>query len=118
MLSWVNYCLWVMQEGMRTDHRLGNVGVMMALMRAVLGEQEKGKRPWWAGRWRVGLGVARPRGPYLPDCCSPDAFTATAWPIQPADLIPSSPPLQAPLCLPRRLKALAASSSGERKSRT
>ena len=81
-------------------------------------EQETGKRPWWAGRWRVGLGVARPRGPYLPDCCSPDAFTATAWPIQPADLIPSSPPLQAPLCLPRRLKALAASSSGERKSRT
>lgn len=44
MLSWVNYCLWVMQEGMRTDHRLGNVGVMVALMRAVLGEQEKGKR--------------------------------------------------------------------------
>lgn len=29
-------------------------------------------------------------GPYLPDCCSPHAFTATAWPIQPADLIPSS----------------------------
>lgn len=44
VLSWVNYCLWVMQEGMRTDHRLGNVGVMVALMRAVLGEQEKGKR--------------------------------------------------------------------------
>lgn len=81
-------------------------------------EQETGKKPWWAGRWRVGLGVARPRGPYLPDCCSPDAFTATAWPIQPADLIPSSPPLQAPLCLPRRLKALAVSSSGERKNRT
>lgn len=69
-------------------------------------EQEPGDRPWWAGGWRVGAGSGRPGGPYLPDCCSPDAFTATAWPIQPADLIPSSPPLQAPLCLPRRLKAL------------
>ena len=29
---------------MRTDHRLGNLGVMVALMRAVLGEQEKGRR--------------------------------------------------------------------------
>lgn len=69
-------------------------------------EREPGDRPWWAGGWRVGAGSGRPGGPYLPDCCSPDAFTATAWPIQPADLIPSSPPLQAPLCLPRRLKAL------------
>lgn len=49
----------------------------------------------------LGLGVATLR-PLL-DCCSPDAFTVMAWPIQPADLIPSSPPLQAPLCLPRRL---------------
>lgn len=65
-------------------------------------EQEPGDRPWWAGGWRVGAGSGRPGGPYLPDCCSPDAFTATAWPIQPADLIPSSPPSQAPLCLPRR----------------
>ena len=69
----------------------------------------------------LGLGVARLGGPYLPDCWSPAAFTATAWPIQPADLIPSFPPhppaLEAPLCLPRRLKALAASFAGKRKTR-
>lgn len=62
-----------------------------------------------------GLGVAgRLGGPYLPDCCSPDAFAAGAWPVQPADLIPSSPPAQAPLCLPRRLKVLASSAGGGR----
>ena len=39
-------------------------------------------------------------------------------PSNPLTSFPALPPLQAPLCLPRRLKALAASSSGERKNRT
>lgn len=39
-------------------------------------------------------------------------------PSNPLTSFPAPPPCRPPLCLPRRLKALAASSSGERKSRT
>lgn len=47
------------------------------------GGSRRGKEAM-VGRQMGGVGLGWPaQGPYLPDCCSPDAFTATAWPIQP-----------------------------------
>lgn len=57
--------------------------------------QGPGRRPRWAGGWRVGAGRGHPEAPtFQPAAAQMPSLQAGL--IQPADLIPSCPPSQAP----------------------